>query len=351
MKKTLSKYIVEPQTTIIETMGIIDAGAKGIVYVCENNILKAVVTDGDIRRFILKNGDLKTKIVEIANPNVKCIDIAAGIDSKEYMLDKKITSVPIVSSSGQIIAIDFLHGEKIYKNTNLKTPVVIMAGGKGTRLLPYTNVLPKPLIPIGDKTITEHILDQFRKFGCEQFSIILNYKKNLIQAYFQELEMSDKVEFVEEQEFLGTGGGLKLLAAKLDRTFFMTNCDVLIEEDYSAMLDYHKQQGNIITLVCAVKKITIPYGTVILNSEGQIDNFQEKPSFSFITNTGFYIIEPEFLKYIPENEFIHITDVIQNCLAATEKVGIYPVSEASWMDMGEFSELDKMKQRIEDMKM
>lgn len=343
MNNTLSRYIVDTETSVLEAMETIEIGSKGVVYVCKDNVLQGVVTDGDVRRFILKNGDLQKPVSQIANKNVKCINKDKGIDSKEYMLEMQITSIPIVDSNKHVVAIDFLHGEKVYKNVNLRVPVVIMAGGKGTRLLPYTNVLPKPLIPIGEKTITEHIIDKFKKFNCAPFSIIVNYKKDLIKAYFQEQELGDIINFVEEKEFLGTGGGLHLLKGEMNTTFFMTNCDVLVDDDYSAMFQYHCNQQNLITVVCAVKKFVIPYGTISLNDNGDIEKLEEKPKFSFITNTGLYIIEPRFLDYIAEGKFIHITDVIQQCLEVGEKVGVYPISESSWFDMGEFKELDRMR--------
>ena len=151
-----------------------------------------------------------------------------------------------------------------------------------------------------------------------------------------------------EEEFAGTAGGLRLLKYKITSTFFMTNCDILLEEDYAAIHDYHKANKNIITLVCALKKEIIPYGTVITDEDGRIKKLKEKPEFEFLTNTGFYIIEPELLDEIPENTFIHITDVIQKCMDKGLNVGVYPVNENAWMDMGQMEELEKMLKRLEE---
>ena len=221
-----------------------------------------------------------------------------------------------------------------------------MAGGKGTRLYPYTQILPKPLIPIGDKTITEHIMDRFIEHGCDKFTMIVNYKKHFIRSYFIENEEQRNIEFINEDEFLGTGGGLKLLENKMQSTFFMTNCDILVEEDYSEILKYHKIQRNIITMVCAVKNMTIPYGTVDIREDGSVIGLKEKPEFTFITNTGFYVIEPELLRLIPENTFIHVTDLIQQCIEEEKKVGVYKISEDKWLDMGQLDELERMKEKL-----
>ena len=339
---SFNKYIVSQQTTVLETMRVINKGAKGIAYICDNGFLQAVVTDGDIRRFILNQGCLSDTVATIANYKVKYISINSNISPKHYMQENAITSVPIVDAKGKLISIEFLYGERLYKNDKLNIPVVIMAGGKGTRLLPYTQVLPKPLIPIGDKTITEHIMNKFMQFSCKQFYMIVNYKRELIKAYFKEQDYKQSIEFVDEVEFLGTGGGLYLLKDKISSTFFMTNCDVLIKDDYSAMLEYHKNNNNIITIICAAKQINIPYGTIKVGNDGNVTALEEKPSINFITNTGMYIIEPKFLEYIQADTFIHITDVIEKCIKNKEKIGVYPISENAWMDMGEMNELDKM---------
>jgi NDP-sugar pyrophosphorylase family protein len=228
----------------------------------------------------------------------------------------------------------------------MNVPVVIMAGGKGTRLYPYTQILPKPLIPIGEKTITELIMDHFEAFGCKHFDMIVNYKKNFIKSFFIDNEQKRNVDFIEEPQYLGTGGGLKLLEGKYEASFFVTNCDIIVEEDYSEIMKYHKSENNVITIVSAMKNVTIPYGTIEVSDTGQVIKLNEKPNFSFLTNTGFYVLEPHFLDMIPHNTFIHITDVIQRCINMGEKVGVYPISENAWMDMGQLEELEKMREKI-----
>ncbi len=175
--------------------------------------------------------------------------------------------------------------------------------------------------------------------------MIVNYKKKFIEAYFGENDADYNITFIEEEEFCGTGGGLKLLP-DMKTTFFMTNCDILIDADYAEIFSYHKKQGNILTMVCAKKQVEIPYGTVEINEEGGLVAIREKPSFSFLTNTGFYIIEPEFLSRIPEQTFIHITDIIDQCIAAGERIGVYTVEEEAWMDMGQMDELERMKKKL-----
>lgn len=347
----LERYIVDPKTTILDTIKKIDANAKGIAYVADvDNVLLGAISDGDVRRYILKNQSINGRAEDVMNANICYLQEDSVQKAEQRMNEVKITSIPIVDREKHILSIIFSGDEKYYAQTDLGVPVVIMAGGKGTRLYPYTQILPKPLIPVGDKTIIEHIMEHFYRFGCNDFSVIINHKKELIQAYFRESNPKYNLDFVIEREFLGTAGGLKLLEGKFNDTFFLSNCDILLEENYGEILKYHKNHKNIITLVCALKKEIIPYGTVVTDEKGRIERINEKPELEFLTNTGFYVIEPEFISEIQKDTFIHITDVIQNCIGKGYNVGVYPVNEDAWMDMGQLEELEKMKSKIESTK-
>lgn len=343
----LKEFVVSEEDSVISVMKQINNNSKGVAFLCKNGILFGVITDGDIRRHILKRGSLEAAVKDIANYEPIYSVISENKKVADIMKEYSIMALPIVSKDKKLLYIQFENDKRTYHDMDLKVPVVIMAGGKGTRLYPYTQILPKPLIPIGEKTITELIMDHFEAFGCKHFDMIVNYKKNFIKSFFVDNEHKRDVTFVEEQQYFGTGGGLRLLKDKYDDSFFMTNCDIIIEEDYSEILKYHKEQNNIITLVTAVKKVTIPYGTIQLFETGDVMKLDEKPSFSFMTNTGFYIISPRFLERIPESLYIDITDLIQICIDDGEKVGAYPISEQSWMDMGQFEELEKMRERLE----
>lgn len=345
VKMKLSDYIVDVGCSIVSAMERINQNAKGIVYITQSNKLVGTLTDGDVRRYIIKRGDIAQNITSIMNVKPLYLRIGDERRAHSYMLEKSIRSLPIIDLQGRIVKIVFEDGI-IEEKKEIDIPVVIMAGGKGTRLYPYTQILPKPLIPIGDKTITEHIMDRFRKYGCDMFTMIINYKKHFIKSYFDDIESDNEVKFVEESEFRGTGGGLKLLQNSIKSPFFMSNCDILIEADYYDIFEYHKKNNNIITMVCAEKKMTIPYGIVEIAEDGKVDQIKEKPEYSFLTNTGFYVIDPKFLDFIPKDTFIHITDVIKNCIQEKENVGVYKIHEDNWLDMGQLDELEKMKERL-----
>ena len=345
----IQRFIVQENADVIEAMKLIDAGARGIAFVCRGRQLCAAVTDGDIRRHIMTNGSLTDPIMKIAN--VPPIYLEQGMEdmAADIMERNDITAVPIVNSNREIIDICFWRD--MYRNRetgkpSLKLPLVIMAGGKGTRLKPYTDILPKPLIPIGEKTITEHIIDRFAEYDCKDVMMIVNYKKDFIKAYFQDISTESRIMFVEEEEYLGTGGGLHLLTDHLNGTFFMSNCDILIDADYDRMLDYHRTAGNVITMICARRRFDIPYGTIQTDDEGRVTELVEKPGLEYKINTGFYVIEPAFLRKIPDNAYIHITDVIGKCIEEGEKVGTFLIDDDCWMDMGQLDELEKMKEKL-----
>jgi dTDP-glucose pyrophosphorylase len=340
----MSQFIVSETLPIIEAMNLIDRNSSGIVFVCRNDIVLATLTDGDIRRHILAGKSLTAPVMEAACYNFHALPANSDKDQVNELCDTlSLSVIPGIDRNGKLATIFFRDKHIVSFPPKIGVPVVIMAGGKGTRLYPYTKVLPKPLIPVGDLPITEHIINKFIQFGCNTFTMIINHKKEMIKAYFHENKLSDaSVDFLEEEQFSGTGGGLSLLRSKVKGSFFFTNCDILILEDYSTIYEHHRASGNLLTMVCATKTFSFPYGTVDVGEEGNIRSLLEKPSYSFLTNTGFYVIEPQFLDYVPDNTFIHITDVIQNCIDKGQKIGIYPVSENQWLDMGNHEGMEKM---------
>lgn len=345
----IRNYIVEENISVLDTMKQINVGAKGIAFVCRGRNLRGVVTDGDIRRYILRDGDLGRPVSEIAHQQPVYLSETEKSRADEMMRRYSITAVPIVDSNGEIVRICFWREDAacvFEPKQSLNLPLVIMAGGKGTRLRPYTDILPKPLIPVGDKTITEHIMDRFARYDCRQVMMIVNYKKDFIKAYYADSEVQRDIRFVEEQKYMGTGGGLKLVKDYLNGTFFMSNCDILVDADYSAMLKHHRISGNLITLVCAEKRFVIPYGSIRTDETGQVMGLQEKPELVYKINTGLYLIEPEFLEKIPDNTSIHITDVIEKCVREGDKVGTFLIGDDDWMDMGQMDEYEKMRARI-----
>lgn len=195
------------------------------------------------------------------------------------------------------------------------------------------------LIPIGDKTILEDIMDKFVGCGSGHFYLSVNHNAEFIKSYFNKLESTEyNIDYFQEDRPLGTAGSLKLLEDKIKTIFFVSNCDIIIDEDYSHILQYHKENNNDITMVTALKNYSIPYGIVETTENGLLANLKEKLNLSYQINTGLYILEPSVLEFIPKGDFFHITHLMEKIVANGEKVGCFPVSEKSWIDIGDWKE-------------
>lgn len=340
-------FLIDEECTMLEAMQILDKVAKKVLFVVQNGQFKAALTDGDIRRWILKKGNLEAKVKDIANYTPKYMVEKDKSKAKAYMRKLSIEALPIVDENMDIVSVVLLNDKEVKTKKSLHVPVVIMAGGLGTRLYPYTKILPKPLIPIGEIPITEHIINRFHRYGSNKFYLIVNHKKNMIKAYFNEIEKDYEVFHLDEDKPLGTGGGISLLKGKIDTTFVLTNCDILIEEDYEKIYKFHQKEKNLITMVCSLKHIKIPYGVIEIGENGEIESMKEKPELSFFTNTGMYLVQPKVIEELADNQDIGFPDIIESYKQAGEKIGVYPISEHSWMDMGQLDEMEEMRRRLE----
>lgn len=335
---------IEPSKTIQDAMKQLDQTAKKVLFVCEGDILVGALTDGDIRRHLLHRGSMSDAVGQVANPRPKTAKNREK--ASELLRTEGYPAVPIVGGKGELLDIVLPVEVTDPILPQLGLPVVIMAGGKGTRLDPYTRILPKPLIPVGDLPIIEHIMRQFESYGCSSFHVIVNYKKQVMKAYFNESSQHYDVTWYDEDQPLGTGGGLYLLKETIKETFFLTNCDILLRSDYADMLKFHCDHGNVITMIGAYKTLTIPYGVVDIGTNGIIEAMREKPELSFLTNTGMYIVEPQVLADIPDRTVLSFPEIIEMQCQMGNTVAVYPVSETGWMDMGQLDELEKMKSHL-----
>lgn len=345
----LHKVCIKEGITIAESIKRLDEAGEKILLVTKDSRLTGVITDGDIRRWILKNGSFEESVNELMHKNPRVVKSGETEKAKRLMIELHIEAIPVIDENGVPVDIIFLRDivEPSHKQyEQIQIPVIIMAGGKGTRLYPYTNVLPKPLIPIGATTILERIIGSFTKHGCDEFWLILNYKKNLIKAYFDDMEKPYGMQYVEEEDFWGTCGGIRLLKDKVKETFFVSNCDVLLDIDYAELLRFHKENKNEITVVTSLKYVQIPYGVIEMENGGEIKKIAEKPSFNFNMNTGIYVMEPSVMQDIPANKVFHMPDLLNKLLIEKRRVGAYPITEKSWQDMGEISEMHKMIEAI-----
>jgi dTDP-glucose pyrophosphorylase len=330
-----------------------EIGEKCLVVVDNKNKLLGTLSDGDVRKSILKGRFHKDKINEFYQKKSTFLrkDNYSMDQAKNIFLKKRIDVIPVVDESKKII--DVLTFENIFSKSKksqydhkfLKT-VVIMAGGKGVRLEPFTNVLPKPLVPINEKPVIEHIIERFNKNKISNFFITLSYKSKILKAFFQEIKPEFKLSFIDEPKPLGTAGGLSLLAGKIKKPFLVTNCDTIINVNFDDLMSFHISNNNDITLVVSSKEYVIPYGTCKLTKTGYLKKIIEKPKLDFFVNVGLYVLNPNLIKLIPKNKKYNMTDLIRQAKRKKKQVGVYPIDEESWVDVGQWSEYHKAIEKL-----
>lgn len=344
MNTKIKEVSIDKNTSIIAAMKQMDGTKHKLLLVLDKDKFYSVLSIGDIQRAIIANIALDEPINNILRSEVR---VARVGDDKEQikarMLEKRNDFMPIIDDKRRVIDVifwdDLFDSKNDREKAQLNLPVVIMAGGQGARLKPLTNVLPKPLIPIGDQTMLEDIMDRFTDCGCHNFYLSVNYKAEFIKQYFDNLQNpAYNIAYFQETKPLGTAGSLHLLKNQISSTFFVSNCDIIIDEDYEEILNFHRQSGNEITVVAAMKNYAIPYGTLETGNNGRLQSIQEKPDITFKINTGMYILEPHLIDEIPENEFYHITYLIDKLVREQRKVGVFPINEGSWTDIGNWDE-------------
>ena len=221
-----------------------------------------------------------------------------------------------------------------------KIDVVIMAGGEGKRLKPFTEILPKPLIPVNSKPMLEHIIENFNNFKFSKFHLVLNHQAELIKSYFKSLNKNYKINFFKETRALGTVGGVALIKKIRSEDFIITNCDTLFKIDYSKLYDLHKKNDNLITLVASTTQFIFPYGVCEIKEDNLV-SMLEKPKYNFTANTGLYLVKKKIMKFLPKNKKMDMTDLIQKVMKLGNKVGVYQIGSESWTDLGQLSDLKK----------
>lgn len=347
MIERINNRIISPFVSLLDAMKQMDEAKVKILFVLLDEHFEGILTIGDIQRAIINNISLKEPVSRILNKNkVYGYSTESEEAVREKMRRMRAEVMPILDEKGELKDVwfwqDLFKKEELTQREKINLPVVIMAGGKGTRLKPITNVIPKPLVPVGDKTILEIIMDQFESIGCHKFYMSVNYKADMMKYYLSQLDHRYDIEFFQEDKPLGTIGSVSLLKGKINTPFFVSNCDSINEQDYRDVYDYHVENHNDLTIVTMVRSFKIPYGVIETGEDGLMVSLSEKPELTYQVNTGVYILNPSCIDEIPKGEFFHITQLMEKIKERGGRVGCFPVSEHSWKDMGEWSEYLKM---------
>lgn len=335
---------LEKNCTIFEAFSKFNKlGVKTLVVSDSNHNMLGVLSDGDLRRAILKNNKLSTKITKFYNRKpIFLLEVNFSNEKcRELFLKNELEIIPIINNKKKIIKIiswsEFFSKKKLVQ-TKIDIDVIIMSGGKGTRLKPFTNILPKPLMPINGRPIIELIIEKFLENGCNNFYLPIYYKSELIKAFFKEIKPNYKISFVKEKNQLGTIGGLSLIKNKLNKNkenIFVVNCDVLHNFNYYDFYDHHLKNKLDITLIASTKNFKIPYGVCEINKMGHLKIIKEKPEQNFLVNTGFYLIKKKIIELIPSKKYFDLTDLISIAKKKGYKIGVYPIDDHNWTDIGQ----------------
>jgi dTDP-glucose pyrophosphorylase len=357
MKETINfnQLLCRDNITIKDALKKLNRAETGcVIIVSDQGKLLGTLSDGDLRRSILSNQKLSASINTCYNktPYFLVKDQHNEVELKTIFLEKEVSIIPIVDSNR--VVVDYRHNISHiqYRRSDeglsslCHVPVVIMAGGKGTRLEPFTSVLPKPLIPVHGKPIIDHIIERFTELGCTEFYLTVNYKSRILRAYFDETHRDYQVHFVEESRQLGTAGSLHYLDGKFTSPFFVTNCDILVKADYFSVYNYHKHGKYDLTLVACAKEYVIPYGTCELNNNGDLSHIDEKPKYDFLVNTGLYVLNPEVLSEIPQSTPYDITNLITDLKRRGKTIGVFPIDDDAWTDIGQWAEYRKVLDQL-----
>ena len=348
----MKNIFIKPEDNLKDALHKLSVEGEKCLIVIKNNSKEifGTLSDGDIRKAILKNFDLSQTIENIfkKKPYYLHYNHYSKDEASKLFLNHKIDLIPIVNQKLEVI--DYISWNDFFGQSKIKVqidlPVIIMAGGKGDRLQPFTKVLPKPLIPINNKPIIEHVIENFLKFGIKNYLLSVNFKSRVLKAYLEESKKDYIINFIEEEEPLGTAGSLRLIKKYNIGTFIVTNCDTIIDVDLNDFYSFHKKNKNDISFIVATKNFIIPYGICDLNNEKKFEKIREKQDFNFLVNAGLYMMEPKVIDLIPKKRVYDMNELINDAKQQGMNIGVFPIYENSWIDIGQWSEYKKTVEKF-----
>lgn len=336
----VNKFLVKDSASIIEAVKFItENGTQFAIIVDSNMKLKGVVTDGDIRLGILKSVNLTSSVTNIMNPSPKYLQEGYTHGQLVKLLTKfKIKHLPIVDDKMKVI--DVYASNEVLLGSERQNPVVLMAGGLGSRLGDLTSTTPKPLLKVGNKPILEIIVENFIEHGFRNFFFTVNHLSEQIEEYFGDgSKWSVNITYVKESVKLGTAGGLGLGDFHSDLPLIIMNGDLLTKVNFSQLLDFHQTSKSDATMCVRKYDFQVPYG-VIDTQDGNITRIIEKPIHAFFVNAGIYVLNSSLLSYITKNEHMDMTTLFERARADSKALKVFPIHEY-WLDIGRIEDFEK----------
>lgn len=340
-----NRYIIRYDKTLLEALTQINALQEGplvLFAVDENERMVGTLTDGDSRRALIAGASTASLVKEVAHPSFNYIREGRGDLVRELKRQKelKMKLVPVLDEQNHIIDIIDLERFK----TQLPIDAVLMAGGKGERLRPLTEVTPKPLLTVGDKAIIDHNIDRLISYGVQHISVTVNYLKEQLEDHFAQPHNGVQVETVREPKFLGTIGSVKFVKAFHNDTVLVMNSDLFTNINYEDFYLHFKEHDAEMSVAAVPYTVSVPYG--IFDLEGRIiHGLIEKPTYNYYANAGIYLIKRNALDEIPDDSFFNATDLIERLISEGKKVIRFPLN-GTWIDIGNPQEYQKANELV-----
>lgn len=339
---------IATSASIRDAIRVIDAGGFQIALVVDaERRLVGTVTDGDVRRGILAGRELSEPVATVINTTPRTATLADGRERiLQLMRQRRIHQVPVLDGDGVVLGVEIL--DELLQPDPLSNVVVLLAGGKGTRLRPITEDIPKPLVQVGDRPILERIVETLRDHGFRNFWMALNYKGHMIQEHFGDGSAFDvSVQYLDEAEPLGTAGALGLLPEAPTEPFLVMNGDLLTAVNPRNLLDFHRKRGAAATMCVREFDFQVPYGVVDLDGHTFL-GVDEKPVQRFFVNAGIYALSPSVLDLVPAGEPLNMTDLFERIKARGDEAAVFPVREY-WLDIGQLKDLERARGEVAGM--
>ena len=329
----LEDVVVNPATTMLQAMEVLHKTGLEVVLVCDaHRVLLAVVTDGDLRAAILEGKHLDAPLSEVGNPRFTSVGVEISRHAAiQMMVERGFKCLPVIDKKRRLVDLHTL-GNAI-RVTRCANWAVIMAGGKGERLGDLTQGIPKPMLPVGDRPILEHIVNLLVSHGISRIFLSVNYLGQMICDHFEDgRRFACQIEYLHETQPLGTGGPLGLLPERPRDPLLVMNGDLLTNINITRLLQFHRAGNSVATMVVRDHVVQVPFGVAEVE-EGQLTKLIEKPSLKYKINTGIYVLEPELLARIPKDRAYPITELFAGCIAEQRAIGAFPLQE-EWHDIG-----------------
>jgi len=346
MTESWKQVVINPDASLRQALQVIDASAMQIALVVNpDNRLLGTITDGDIRRALLRGDDMDITVDKIMNPNP-----VTGLIDEDFaiwqrtMLRHNLQHLPVLDMHGHLV--DLARYIPPQEPTR-ENPIILMAGGLGTRLRPLTEHQPKPLLRVGAKPILETIIENFRGQGFYRIYLSINYMGEKIRDYFGDGSQWDvEIHYLEEKQRLGTAGALSLLPHKPEHPIIVMNGDLLTNVDFVRLLEFHNRQQAAATLCVREYSYQVPYGVVQID-DYRVDMLKEKPVEHHFVNAGIYTLNPDILDMIPSDSFYDMTTLLETLICGKKRVSGFPLRDY-WMDIGRMDDYEQADSEYKD---